>query len=249
MQSSQRDDIRDIIEKDFKARIDTAIGAVGSTYNPSPVSAQRAHYDPTGLLSDGHSDEGKAWALKNKLFDNNEQVHISNIKRKIHKHIFNHLNPFSFNMEKVVIAGGCFASLINDEEIRDIDVFMLENEANHLVVKNIIDMESRDPSKVTVGNNEYMDNEKIVETISCHASKIQLITTKYKTREELIDHFDFKHCCISYDYSTNKLFLSREAFDLCKRKMLVANKNKTPAYWRYEKFWKRGWKSELPLVS
>ena len=225
------------------------MGAVGSRYNPSPVSAQRAHYDPTGLLSDGHSDEGKAWALKNKLFDYNEQVHISNIKRKIHKHIFDHLNSFSFNMEKVVIAGGCFASLINDEEIRDIDVFMLENEANHLVVKNIIDMESRDPSKVTVGNNEYMDNEKIVETISFYANKIQLITTKYKTREELIDHFDFKHCCISYDYSTNKLFLSREAFDLCKRKMLVANKNKTPAYWRYEKFWKRGWKSELPLVS
>lgn len=249
MQSSQRDDIRDIIEKDFKARIDTTMGAVGSTYNPSPVSAQRAHYDPTGLLSDGHSDEGKAWALKEKLFSFHEQVQITNIKRKIHDHIFNHLNPFSFNMKKVVIAGGCFASLINDEEIRDIDVFMLEDEANHLVVKNIIDMESRDPSKATVGNNEYRDNEKIVETISCHESKIQLITTKYKTREELIDHFDFKHCCISYDYSTNKLFLSREAFDLCKRKMLVANKNKKPALWRYEKFWKRGWKSELPLVS
>jgi hypothetical protein len=248
MQNFHHDEIRDLIEKDFKTKIETS--GLGLLYDPSQIEVVEA--DPTGLLSDAHSDEGRAWIIKNKLFEFHDHTLISYIKRKIHKHISDHLNPYSFNMEKVVIAGGCFASLINNEELRDIDVFMLEDKANHRIVNKIIDRHRtysfRTETEAVIGNNEYMDNEKIEQTIYFPASKIQLITTKHKTREELIENFDFKHCCISYEYSNDKLFLSREAFDLCKSKTLVPNTNKKPASWRYEKFWKRGWKSEIAVI-
>jgi hypothetical protein len=248
MQNFHHDEIKNLIEKEFNDRIQTS--GLGLLYDPSQIGAIEA--DPTQLLVDGRSDEGRAWVIKNKLFEFHDHTLISYIKRKIHKHISDHLNPYSFNMEKVVIAGGCFASLINNEEFRDIDVFMLEDDANHYIANKIIDMHRtysfRTETEAIIGNDEYMDNEKIEQTIYFPTSKIQLITTKYKTREELIEHFDFKHCCISYDYSANKLFLSREAFDLCKSKTLVPNTNKKPASWRYEKFWKRGWKSEITVI-
>ena len=49
---------------------------------------------------------------------------------------------------------------------------------------------------------------------------------------------------------TNKLFITREVYDLIKNKTLVPNTNKPPEQWRYEKFFNRGWrKRTIELVD
>jgi hypothetical protein len=95
-----------------------------------------------------------------------------------------------------------------------------------------------------------MDNDKIQQTVMFKDSKMQYITTKYKTREELVQHFDFKHCCVSYDIVADKLFITRETYDLIKSKTLVPNAGgRVPAPWRYEKFLERGWsKQEIMFI-
>jgi hypothetical protein len=102
---------------------------------------------------------------------------------------------------------------------------------------------------VRVGDSNYMQNDKIEKTVFVQNSRIQYINTKYKTREELIKHFDFKHCCVSYDPLNDKLFITREVYDLIKAKKLVQNNDTAPAYWRYEKFWQRGWKSDIAIAT
>jgi hypothetical protein len=49
---------------------------------------------------------------------------------------------------------------------------------------------------------------------------------------------------VSYDYKIDRLFITRETFDLIKSKTLEPNTDKEPDQWRYEKFEGRGWKSD-----
>ena len=162
--------------------------------------------------------------------------------------------------------------------INDIDVFLLDDDYNHnlakgmaetymseeaVVVPNVpvmssantvvghISLNSRKHMSKTVkiGNSNYMNNDKIEQTIFFKHSKMQYITTKYKTREELINHFDFRHCCVSYDFATDKLYITREVYDLIKNKRLLQNGIRRPAMWRFEKFYNRGWKEEVNLVD
>jgi len=221
--------------------------------------------------------------LKTKLFTPEERNELIRVKTMI-KGMFqsNRLaeeKTIPFNLDKMVIAGGCFSSIINSEPIYDIDVFLLDDEYNHDLAKGMAkSYESEDPvavmprtpvmssantvtgyislspkkqnnSHVKIGNSNYMDNDKIEQTIFFKHSKMQYITMKYKTREELVQHFDFKHCCVSYDFTTDKLYITREVFDLIKKKQLVQNGIKRPALWRYEKFHHRGWKEEIALVD
>jgi hypothetical protein len=183
--------------------------------------------------------------MKQKLFTTAEQIQIVEAKKYIRDHINQHIEVSKFNMDRVVVAGGCFASLLNGEIVKDFDVFMLHDLRNNLTVKALIAIALDHPEKkATVGSSTYMQNDQIEHTLYTPDGSIQYITTKYKTREELINHFDFKHCCVSYDYLKDKLYMTREAFDLIKSKTLVSNIKGTPALWRYEKFQKRGWKSD-----
>jgi len=202
-----------------------AIGATGMPY----------------YLDDPHEID-----LKTKLFSYAEQMLIADVKNSIRKHFIENVNVL-FNMEKVVVAGGCFASMLNREPVNDYDVFILDDDSNRMTVESIsVSPRSGD---VIVGDSNYMQNDKIEKTVFVKNSRIQYINTKYKTREELIKHFDFKHCCVSYDPLNDKLFITREVYDLIKAKKLVHNSDKAPALWRYEKFHGRGWKSDPVVVA
>ena len=216
------------------------IGGVGA----SPIGAIGAVGPAVGAFFEPQVDIDN-YNMKYKLFTAAEQIQIVEAKKKIRSHIETHINLSDFNMDRVVVAGGCFASLLNHEIVKDFDVFMLDDPRNNLTVKALISFALDHPEKkATVGSSTYMQNDKIEHTLYTPDGGIQYITTKYKTREELINHFDFKHCCVSYDYLKDKLYMTREAFDLIKSKTLVPNIKGTPALWRYEKFQKRGWKSD-----
>ena len=215
--------------------------------------------------------------VRNRLFTEAERYELSEVKHKVVTMFKNRLAEemsIPFKLNKMIIAGGCFTSLINNEPINDIDVFLLDDEYNRDLAQGVAKSYESDqpvvvlpqafgantangmgldgyislsPKKhkndhVRIGNSSYMDNDKIERTIFFKDSKMQYITTKYKNREELISHFDFKHCCVSYDFATEKLYITREVYDLIKNKMLAKNSEKDPARWRYSKFQERGWR-------
>jgi len=212
--------------------------------------------------------------IRNRLFTEAEREEITNAKHKIvlmfAKHRLAEERAIPFKLDKMVIAGGCFASVLNAEPINDIDVFLLDDEYNRDLAQGMaksyeVDQPvliqtsgssantisgyiSLSPKKntnhVRIGNSNYMDNDKIERTIFFKDSRMQYITTKYKTREELVKHFDFKHCCVSYDITKDKLYITRETYDLIKSKKLVQNSDRIPATWRFNKFQERGWKHE-----
>jgi hypothetical protein len=198
-----------------------------------------------------YTQQAENQKLTTKLFSTNEQALFQSMKR----HIWDAWQGKraieenqTWNRDRMVIAGGCFISMITGDPIKDYDVFLLDDDHNRKVAEYMAN-KYRERDDVRIGGSNYMDNNQIEQTIFFQKSKFQYITTKYKTREELIDHFDFKHCRVSYDLMTEKLFISREVFDLIKSKTLEHNTDKPPAYWRYEKFWQRGWKSEIAIVT
>ena len=69
----------------------------------------------------------------------------------------------------------------------------------------------------------YMHNTNIVDVINNHRTQAQYILTKYQTREELLEHFDYKHCKVSYVPQEDKLYINRETFDCIKLKVLKWN--------------------------
>jgi hypothetical protein len=188
--------------------------------------------------------------LKEKLFSDGERLQIMEVKKTIRTHMNTHMPMRNFDMSHVIVAGGCFASMLNGEVVKDFDVFLLESDTNRAALASIETIENGlNPNGIKVSGSEYMNNDKIEKVVTFGSNAIQYISTKYKNRLELIEHFDFKHCCVSYDYKIDRLFITRETFDLIKSKTLKQNTDKTPVYWRYEKFWQRGWKSEIAIAT
>lgn len=133
--------------------------------------------------------------------------------------------------DKVVMAGGCFTSWYHKEPVKDIDVFILDNT---YIADALFECVKQDVYRFKVGNSSYMSNAKVSYTAFDTTTQIQYIVSEYKTREELLDHFDLVHDCISF--VENKLYITREAFDAMRTKTLKNNKGNKPADWRINKF-------------
>jgi len=240
------------------------IGAVGVPVQTDNMSVQQIPYPwengITGVaISVSGSEPGQIYIdemnmttddIRKKLFNENEIAMISKIKKQLRWYLQSECPHNKFDWNRIVVAGGYFASVINDEPVNDIDLFLLRDFHN----KNIIEKEMWNVKNAPaashmfkVGDMSYMKNDKIKGTLQEHRNKIQYIITEYDTREELVSRFDFKHCCVSYDYHRDKLYITRETFDLIKQKRLVPNPTATnlPEMWRYNKFWNKGWKSEI----
>jgi hypothetical protein len=200
-----------------------------------PVGQLSGYNHHDAYIDDVYEDK------KTKLFNATEILSLLDAKRFVYMHMEKHL-PVTLDKSKIVVAGGCFASLLNGEYARDYDVFLLDDEHNRNIAKGLSKLFENNHN-ARIGNSDYMNNDKVEHTLFFHDTKIQYVTTKYKTREELVKHFDFRHCCVSYDFATDKLYITREVYDLIRNKILKKNTDKVPAMWRYEKFVnERGWK-------
>jgi hypothetical protein len=171
------------------------------------------------------------------IFSIEEITKISALKRKALEARTKFLHKVSNAMvnhnwqDKVVMAGGCFTSWYHNEPVKDIDVFILYST---YIADALFDCVKQDPDRFKVGNSSYMSNAKVSHTAFDTATRIQYIISEYKTREELLDHFDLEHDCISY--CDHKLYISREAFDAMRTKTLKNHKGNKPADWRINKF-------------
>ena len=190
-------------------------------------------------------------------FNDSEQLMIRALKRDAAKHgmrIVNKLGKVIIkptdgkpaNMSNIIIAGGCFVSWFHNEELHDIDVFYLDDFntsfSGQSYIKNV---KANRPNAIKSHDHYTRHNDMITEVSTEQEADTmfdyQYIFTKYKTRRELVDHFDFAHATISYNIGEDKLYITRQAYDALKNKKLVRNKQGDIAEWRVQKFLDRGW--------
>ena len=183
---------------------------------------------------------------RNALFTDAEQAEIRNMKYVLKNNYLNFVpRELKYN-EKVVVAGGCFASFLNKELPHDIDIFILDDAKTKQYVKEYVDARILDrPGMFKIGSTDYMNNDKIEFTAFDMNHKNQFVTTSYTTRAELIAHFDMVHCCVSYTPYNDKLYITREVYDVIKNTQIRSNQSgimELVAPWRIEKMKERGWR-------
>ena len=176
--------------------------------------------------------------LKKTLFNSTELTMMESIKAVVH-HIF--LERIGIRNEKIVVAGGCFTSWLEGKEPKDIDVFVLNSCDAEARIQNKLIGDSVEVA-LREGDVSYLNNKNIIKTVLNPRTKVQWIFTTYKTRQELVKHFDFLHCCVSYEPYFNRLHISRSTYDAIKNKQLVVNNHGQLVNWRVNKFVTRGWK-------
>ena len=179
-----------------------------------------------------------------------------------------HMQPV--NAKNIVIAGGFFTSVLQNNKFKDIDIFVLNNDVGgyNVLTQGFKEQSDKmnnpqphpsvpltifdEPMEAEWSRSEmmsYMHNTNIVDVINNHKTKAQYILTKYKTREELLNHFDYKHCKVSYVPLEDKLYINRETFDCIKNKILKFNNeqsNNPNQKYRKDKYLNTGWVLETP---
>ena len=150
--------------------------------------------------------------------------------------------------EHLVIAGGCFTSLLHQDRPNDIDCFIINDAQSRYGswFNDLVDDKRlvRSPSaKYTPGTDALTKNIIGVfnDKANIYTSRgldLQYIYTTYQTREHLLADFDFEHDKISY--YKNVLYTSPLALECAENKLLYA-KN-PPKQNRIEKFLNRGFK-------
>jgi hypothetical protein len=223
--------------------------AVGSTLptlgqwmtNPNGSVTRQGYVDDTLGIDYKHEQ-----MARNALFTDAEQAEIRNMKYVLKNNYLKFVPEKLMHNEKVVVAGGCFASFLNKELPHDIDVFILDDAKTKQYVKEYVDARILDkPGMFKIGSTDYMNNDKIEFTAFDMNHKNQFVTTSYTTRAELIAHFDMVHCCISYTPYNDKLYITRDVFDTIKNTQIRSNQcgiMELVAPWRIEKMKARGWR-------
>jgi hypothetical protein len=177
-----------------------------------------------------------------------EESHIMDLKRKVKQHCdtLDYTDQmFRGAIPKYIVAGGWFASVLRNEEPKDFDIFFLDCDMDTALADKINIQHIKMHKVKTRHEISYLQNENVVAVVDHNIFhiKYQFIFTKYKTREELVNHFDFLHTCVSYDAAAEKLFISKPTYDAIMKKKLIPNPNarKDPSSWRWVKFIDRGW--------
>jgi hypothetical protein len=208
------------------------------------------------------------------MFNANESFSIENAKAEIQSLIKSRNLLSGLYGHNVVIAGGFFTNVLQNNKFKDIDIFVLNNDYvvyNHLTegFKKQSERQEKERERVLRGDllsvtpinsifqdvpladtewsrsemMAYMHNKEIVDVINNHKTDAQYILTKYQTREELLAHFDYKHCKVSYVPVEEKLYINRETYDCIQNKILKINndqKSKNHQY-RLSNFLAKGW--------
>ena len=194
--------------------------------------------------------------MTDSVFSVEETRHINSIKIEIqeiidktnafHQKTVSQLSysPKSNWMSECVIAGGCFASMLNDDAVKDIDIFILNNQKWIYDILKMPDgqaISSFRPDLIIQKEEGYHDNAHILGTALNTDTNVQYILTDHKSRKDLIDDFDFEHCKVSYYLEDEKLYISKKTYDCIRNKQLVPSQHRPPTLWRLKKFIHRGW--------
>ena len=147
--------------------------------------------------------------------------------------------PISFH-KSVILAGGVYTNWHHREGIKDIDVFILKDGHEAAILSYLKSKIGSifDPNAFKNASDYKRDNTNIEQVYNAMSILprvlYQFIFTKYKTREELISHFDFLHCTPNY-YNSN-LYVRKDAFEAIRDKRLVVHNKDNQVEWRRHKF-------------
>lgn len=202
---------------------------------PAPLQTSlNAVHDYEGVMTDTNRQ------LISTLFSEGE---IDNIKRT-KGYIEEAIPDWAKSNAYVVVAGGCFASHMQFEKVKDIDIFVLghsdpeEQTRRHEAIRRKMIFSFLD---IVDKTQDYVRNNDAVKEVWTDSSrKIQFIYTNHKSRQELIADFDYVHCMTSYHL--HKLYITRQIYDAIVRKELIVNNPKNVQEWRRNKFLNRGYK-------
>jgi hypothetical protein len=180
-------------------------------------------------------------------FTNLESIKILDTKEKVRKAV----EELDMTLRKLqmrpqyFVTGGCIGSLLRNEVPNDYDVYFLTEGAVNLI-SNLYKHDESYKNEVEVYDEKYreyngVDGRLITENAITLKNKIQLITKHYGSPDAVRKTFDFVHCMPYFDPVTDKLYISRQQYDLCVNKKLLVNNidNVTPH--RKNKFFERGW--------
>lgn len=176
------------------------------------------------------------------IFDMKDTAVIINLKdaaSKAFRNMFG-MSCSQIVVDNVVMAGGAFVSWMHHGQPADIDMFVLDDELAKEELRRIftrVGFKQKDSEYMKNSNPGAAQVQEVWEDI-VGTSGFQFIFTGYKTREELMANFDFKHCMTSFHKF--KLYITRTTFDSMRDKELVVNNEETIMPWRIEKFRTRG---------
>jgi hypothetical protein len=238
-------------------------GAIDAVYVPSTQSTVNVTVQGggggggSGLSYDGSTitvSNPEEYLEQKKHFNDQDMMAISKFKedsKAIIRSIYSSLplsgyaNPVMDDITPaLVIAGGVYTSLYHKEFIKDCDVFFLDFPLTQKKVMEALDHEMRSsPSRFVESDLNYLanaGNKHVRRVVLDKNTRIQYIFTTYTNRQELLDHFDAEHACVSYH--NDKLYISPLTFACIKNKTLKSHKGNTIAVWRVDKFTKKGFK-------
>jgi len=136
-----------------------------------------------------------------------------------------------------ILAGGCFTSWYHQEVPKDFDIFVIDEDRKYTIRKVAFN-----DHRFTISDGAYLNNGNIEQVILDTQTKVQYILVKYKTRKEIIDHFDAEHTAVSYDRDQDKLYISPSTYECIKNKIIKPHNNNKIAHWRVHKFKHKGFK-------
>ena len=214
-------------------------GAIPTTYSPMVGHGGHVGYVP---LND------EEILARDKTFGPYEQAIITTAKQNLKQKYWMYIPSELMYSKNIVIAGGCWTSLFHGATPHDIDVFILnDKKTKDFVHTHVQQIKFKNPSSEIIkeGSSNYMDNDSIEYTAFDTITKLQFITTKYPTRQKLVEHFDMLHCCVSYTPWDDKLYISRDVYDTIMSKEIRSNQAgimELVKPHRIEKMKQRGWK-------
>jgi hypothetical protein len=148
------------------------------------------------------------------------------------------------------VTGGAIASLLNDDPLKDIDVYCKDHTTID-VISNFLLSHEKDIQDVDEQYREVeiwkIPGKMVTENSITMNNKFSFITRTHGSPAEIKTSFDFLHCTPHFDPSENKLHISRAQYDSIVTKTLVVNNPEKVTRWRTEKFSQRGWKVDRDI--
>jgi hypothetical protein len=148
------------------------------------------------------------------------------------------------------VTGGAFASLLNDDPLKDIDVYC-KNPTTMDAISTWLLSHEKDIQEVDEQYREVecwkIPGKMVTEKSITMNNKFSFITMNYGSPAEIKASFDFLHCTPHFEPGENKLYISRAQYDSIVTKTLVVNNPEKVTTWRTEKFSQRGWKVDREI--
>ena len=148
------------------------------------------------------------------------------------------------------VTGGAFSSLLNDDPLKDIDVYF-KNHATMVAITEFLLSHEKDIQEVDEQYREVecwkIPGKMVTEKSITMNNKFSFITMNYGSPAEIKASFDFLHCTPHFEPAENKMYISRAQYDSIVTKTLVVNNPEKVTTWRTEKFSQRGWKVDRDI--